>query len=287
MEKFSFYKMSGAGNDFVVIDRKNNKALALNPGLIKNLCDRRFGIGADGLITISDSNDYNFEMEYFNADGSTGSLCGNGARCAIRFAEFSGRLSNGKAVFLSNGEKYKGEVLNPENVKFNFNSPKDYKKGFSLKDCGISKADFINTGSPHVVARVEDVLKSNVEVESHFENIDDFPVFELGKKVRYHEEFSPLGTNVNFIKIENNKVYIRTYERGVEDETLACGTGSTAAALVSYYNYNLKPPVKLITKGGCELIVDFTEEGNQIKNLSLTGPAEIIFNGEFDLNKFL
>ncbi|HUX92288.1 MAG TPA: diaminopimelate epimerase [Ignavibacteriaceae bacterium] len=284
MEKISFIKMSGAGNDFVVIDKNSNPFLILNEKVIQKLCDRRNGIGADGVITISNSVDYDFEMEYFNADGSTGSLCGNGARCAIKFAESSNRIKNEKTYFLSNTVSYTGEVLDENLMKFDFNPPAKLKFNFKVKAGNqLINACFADTGSPHVVIKIEDVLKNPNDLNSNYSEIDKFPVFELGREIRYLKEFSPGGTNVNFIKIVDSKIYIRTYERGVEDETLACGTGATAAAIIAHAIDKLEAPVTLITRGFDELTVDFNVENQKIKNLSLIGPAKIIFSGEIEI----
>jgi len=284
MEKISFIKMSGAGNDFVVIDKNSNPFLILNEKVIQKLCDRRNGIGADGVITISNSVDYDFEMEYFNADGSTGSLCGNGARCAIKFAESSNRIKNEKTYFLSNTVSYTGEVLDENLMKFDFNPPAKLKFNFKVKAGNqLINACFADTGSPHVVIKIEDVLKNPNDLNSNYSEIDKFPVFELGREIRYLKEFSPGGTNVNFIKIVDSKIYIRTYERGVEDETLACGTGATAAAIIAHAIDKLEAPITLITRGFDELTVDFNVENQKIKNLSLIGPAKIIFSGEIEI----
>jgi len=281
MEKISFIKMSGAGNDFIVIDKNMNPVFSLDTKVIQKICDRRNGIGADGVITISNSKTYDFEMEYFNADGSTGSLCGNGARCAIKFADSSSRVKNSRTNFLSNSVAYTGEVLNEDKVRFDFNSPAKLKYNFKVKAGGqLINASYADTGSPHVVIKVDEVLKNPHDLKSGYQNIDEFPVYNFGREIRNLNEFSPGGTNVNFIKIIDKKIHIRTYERGVEDETLACGTGSTAAAIISYVNDKLEAPISLITRGGDELIVDFKVENQKIKNLSLTGPAKMIFSGE-------
>ncbi len=288
MKKIYFAKMSGAGNDFIVIDRNHNIEFELDPAEIKNLCHRRNGIGADGVITIYDSDKYDFVMEYYNADGSTGSLCGNGARCAIKFANDTNRLNTGKAKFISNGEYYLGDVISEELVRFCLNPPKQIKTNFKIKaDNQLINSSFIDTGSPHVVIKIDDVLNDIKNISSGYNDLNEFPVFNLGREIRYNKDFSPSGTNVNFIKIEDDKIYIRTYERGVEDETLACGTGSVAAAYLSYLNYNLKPPIQLITRGGDELIVNFKFVENEVAGMSLTGPAKTIYKGEFLLNKFL
>ena len=281
MEKISFKKMSGAGNDFIVIDKNLNPLLNLDHKIIQKLCDRRYGIGADGVITICDSKKYDFEMEYFNADGSTGSLCGNGARCAIRFAENSSRLHGNKTNFLSNYVPYTGEVLLDNLIKFDFNSPGKLKLNFKVKAGNqLINSSYVDTGSPHVVIKIDDVLKDANRLDSKYSDLDQFPVFELGREIRFLKEFSPDGTNVNFMKIIDGIVYIRTYERGVENETLSCGTGSTATAIISHLIDNIQPPITLLTRGGDKLIVNFNINNQKIENLSLTGPANIIFSGE-------
>lgn len=285
MNKILFTKMNGAGNDFIVIDKNLHPGIVLSNFVIKKLCNRHYGIGADGLIIISKSLKKDFEMLYYNADGSTGSLCGNGARCAIKFAFDNGLINQNLTSFISNQVEYSGEVFNDNKFKLNFNAPENLKLDIELITEMIKvKADFIDTGSPHVVINIENAFKSNIDNPSSTNELNDFPVYKIGKEIRYLSEFEPSGTNVNFIKIVNGKVYIRTYERGVEDETLACGTGSVASALISYFNHKLTPPIYLITKGGDELKVDFKYINNKFENLSLTGPAEEIFKGEYILN---
>jgi diaminopimelate epimerase len=288
MKKYSFYKMNGAGNDFIVFDKDKSPDLKLNPGLITKLCDRRYGIGADGVIVVNNTPDYDFDMQYFNADGSTTTLCGNGARCAIKFAYNTKRLKGKKTIFSSIGETYTGEVLNDDEVKFNLNTPKIYKYNFKIKAAGqLINASFTDTGSPHVVIKINDMLKNPVQLNSVYLDLADLPVYDFGKEIRYSKDFAPGGTNVNFIQLRENKIFIRTYERGVENETLACGTGSVAAALICYATEKLKPPITLITKGGNSLIVDFEVENQKVKNLSLTGPAEINYTGEFFYNNYI
>ena len=286
MEKISFIKMSGAGNDFIVINKDLFPEFVPNDSAIKKLCDRRNGIGADGLITIEGSTSpYDFVMRYYNADGTTGSLCGNGARCAIRFAQFTKITENKFVRFLSNDIEYSGNILAEGKTKVNFNSPAKIILNNTIKVAGqLVKSSFIDTGSPHVIINIEDVLKDPADKSSNYSDLTTFPVFNLGKEIRY--DFSPEGTNVNFIKIEGNKVYIRTYERGVEDETLSCGTGATASALAAHFLYDMNAPVSLVTKGKDILTVDFSANGQIITDLSLTGPVKITFTGEFLYNAF-
>jgi diaminopimelate epimerase len=288
MEKISFIKMSGAGNDFIVLNKDLFPDLILDSSSIKKLCDRRNGIGADGLITIGGSGaPYDFLMDYYNSDGSTGSLCGNGARCAVKFAEFSKITGNKSVRFLSNGTEYSGEIIDNNKTKVNFNPPAKINLNFIIKAAGQSiKSSFIDTGSPHVIINIEDVLKDPSVSSSYYSDLDLFPVFNLGKEIRYKKDLFPNGTNVNFIKIDGDKVYIRTYERGVEDETLSCGTGSTASALIAHFLYKINPPVSLVTKGRDILTVDFLAKGQDITCLSLTGPVKIVYTGDFLYSTF-
>lgn len=284
MKQFSFVKLSGSGNDFVLFDKKFNTDLTLNPQIIRHICHRRFGVGADGILVISDKEGYNFAMDYYNADGSTGSLCANGARCAIRYAALTNRISDKTAKFFVNGNEYTGAVIDDDKIKFNLNKPEKTKLNFKIKAFKqLINASFIDTGSPHVVINIKDVLKDEKNLNSFYTEIDSFPVYEIGKEIRYSKDFSPDGTNVNFFVMKDDMIYIRTYERGVEDETLSCGTGSVATALVNYYTQNLKPPIKLKVKSEDLLEVDFKITDQQITELSLTGPAVVTFNGELTI----
>jgi len=284
MGKIKFSKLTGAGNDFIFIDSNNNPGIAISSELIKKLCDRRFGIGADGVIIISDVSEYDFQMEYFNSDGSKGSLCGNGARCAIWYSNISVRNKDNKLSFLCDGIEYKGEIIDNELTKFYLKNPTQVKLNFRVKVYNqLIKASFINTGSPHLVINIKDVLQNNVMPDSFYNDLINFPVLELGRELRYHPDFSPRGTNVNFYQETENEIIIRTYERGVENETLACGTGSVAVALVIFLNQKKLPPIKIKTWGGDSLIVNFEIENQRIRNLSLTGPAKLVFSGEIEI----
>lgn len=288
MEKLLFTKMHGAGNDFIFIDLKINPNFEITSDRVVKLCDRRNGIGADGVIAIEDDTDFDFKMIYYNADGSTGSLCANGARCSIKFAEITSRLKNGKAKFSANGFNYSGKVLDEELIKFNLNPPKKIKYNFKIKAFNqMMNANYVDTGSPHVVVKISDILKNPNDVNSGYSSILKVPVFSIGKEIRNNNDFKPDGTNVNFINIVDEIIYIRTYERGVEDETMACGTGSVAAAVICYVTDNLKPPIKLKTFGGDLLLVNFEVDNNKVNNLSLTGPAKVVFAGSVDEKFFL
>ena len=274
MEKIIFTKMSGAGNDFVLLDKKLNEKLRITKEFIRKICDRRNGIGADGLIAIEDGTTNDFNMIYYNADGSTGSLCANGARCAILFASNTGRLDSKSAHFFSNDIEYKGEIISNSEIKFYMNPPKKIKYNFKIKAGGkLLNAHFADTGSPHVVIDIN-------ETEGFLTSLDYVPVEALGREIRHLPEFSPDGTNINFINVEGKIIHIRTYERGVEAETLACGTGSVAAALIAHITHKIHPPVELLTKGNEKLFVNFDVENLKVRNLSLTGPAKIVFTGE-------
>jgi len=216
-------------------------------------------------------------MNYYNADGSTGSLCANGARCAVFYASETGRLKDVTANFVSNEAVYKAEIVKNSEVRFYLNPPKKIKYNFKIKAAGrLISAHFADTGSPHVVIDINE----NKEV---FGMLDSVQVELLGKEIRNLPEFSPDGTNVNFVDVKDDIVHIRTYERGVEAETLACGTGSVAAALICFVNKNLTVPIQIIPKSKEKLLVNFEVENSKVRNLSLTGPAKIVFTGEMKL----
>lgn len=276
MENISFTKMSGAGNDFIILKDFPDKAL--NPVLIQKLCDRRNGIGADGVINISRISNADFEMKYFNADGFAGTLCGNGSRCALYFAYSSGIAENKIMQFICGEKHYSGEILGDELVKFNLLSPGKIIRNFLITVNNKEiKTSFADTGSPHAVI-YSDSLTGYFGSEY---TIDEIPVKMLGSEIRYNKYFSPGGTNVNFVSFREGKIYIRTFERGVEDETLACGTGSVAAALISFLEKMVEPPVKIVTKSGEQLVVDFRFQNEKFENISLTGPAKITFTGDY------
>ena len=284
MKRFSFTKMSGAGNDFILFDKKINPDIELTTQNIAKMCERRTGIGADGVLLISDLKDFAFEMNYFNADGSTGSLCANGARCAIKYGNESDRISNDKISFIANGVVYYGQIMDNGLVKFFLDRPKKMKQNFKIKAGNqLIPASFVDTGSPHIVIKYNDVLKNPADPNSFYNDLDTFPVYELGKEIRYHKDFAPEGTNVNFIRIHDSEIDIRSYERGVENETLSCGTGTVAAALLVFVKENFNPPIKVHQKSGDVLMVDFKIKDQKVQELSLTGPAKIIFNGEITI----
>lgn len=232
-------------------------------------------------MIIDDASDYNYEMEYYNADGSTDMLCGNGARCAIKYAYNSNRVSNKTAKFIHNKISYSGEVLSNENVKFFLSDPSNIRQDEKLDFEGLEiPYSYIETGTRHIVVHIDECLIQEL-AGFEFDSIKDFPVEKFGKLLRNDSIFNPIGTNVNIIKINEESVILRTFEKGVESETLACGTGAVASAIISALKYKLTPPIKVMTKGGENLIVDFEINNEKITGVSLTGSADEIFNGEF------
>ncbi len=284
MRNYSFTKMNGAGNDFIMLDEIQNPGLELDPATIAQMCDRRFGIGADGVITIGNSEKADFGMQYYNADGSTGSLCGNGSRCALMFFYKMHKPGKQELKFHSLGKEYHGEILDETSVKFFLGDPGKIKLGFKLKvNDQLFTAHYADTGSPHVVINIADVLENPKIHDSFYRELEHFPVEEVGKIVRWLPEFQPGGVNVNFFQLRNGEVFIRTFERGVEAETFACGTGATATAIIAHLTAKVAPPVSLETKSGRILSVDFIKSGTELVKLSLTGPAEINYNGSITI----
>ncbi len=277
MNEINFTKITAAGNDFILIDKRLNPDIILTSELIQSLCDRRFGIGADGVLTIDDHKKSDFKMEYFNSDGSDGMLCGNGARSIIKYAEYSGRIKSNKTKFTFNDELFSGEVLSTNEIKFNLNEPKNLKLNFGISILNKSlNVSFIDTGAHHVVIDVS-------EFNDEYKSLETIPVVKYGSAIRYSKYFNPPGTNVNFISISDGIINIRTFERGVEDETLACGTGSVASAMISYLNRKISTPIQLRTKSGEILTVDFEYKNEKFINVSLIGPAKIVFEGKYKI----
>ncbi|MEQ9423726.1 MAG: diaminopimelate epimerase [Cyclobacteriaceae bacterium] len=254
--KLHFHKYQGTGNDFVIVD---NRSLSWLPTTteVKNICDRKFGVGADGLMLIQSHSDVDFEMVYYNSDGSK-SLCGNGSRCAIHFAK-SINIIGDSTTFLTTDGIHKGSVKE-DAISFQLFDVDEIQK--------LNEDYFINTGSPHFIRFVD--------------NIESCDVFETGKAIRYSEQFSPDGTNVNFVSLESDGIFVRTYERGVEAETLSCGTGVTAAAIAANLK-GLGSPIKIETLGGT-LNISFTKTASgTYQDIYLTGPATPVFIGEINL----
>lgn len=252
-----FFKYQGTGNDFVMIDDRSETFPVDNQALVAHLCHRRFGIGADGLILLRKDPQYDFRMIYFNADGAEGSMCGNGGRCIVRFAHDLGVFGK-KTRFIAVDGVHEA-VVNTDEVALKMNNV----SGMEMHPDYV----FLNTGSPHVVKFVEDLESLDVVAE--------------GRPIRYSEPFAPGGTNVNYVQvIDRQSLFVRTYERGVEDETYSCGTGVTAAALAAHRLYNLSSPVFIRTLGG-NLRVAFTPNADgSFSDIHLIGPAQRVFGGE-------
>ena len=258
--QLNFFKYQGTGNDFIIIDnREGNISLATEQ--IKHLCDRRFGIGGDGLMLLNLKEDYDFEMKYYNADGNESSMCGNGGRCLVKFAHQLGIHKNNYFFTAIDGE-HRAIIKDNGWVYLKMKDVKGIEKKHS--------DSVLDTGSPHYV-------KSVVHVAG-------YEVYKTGKEIRYSDEFTEVGINVNFAEELNEKeIFVRTYERGVEDETLSCGTGVTAAALVFAHNDNGFNRIEVKTLGG-HLAVEFDKTGeDSFKNIWLCGPAEFVFKGEVDV----
>lgn len=267
----SFHKMNGAGNDFVVIDNRDLK-LQFTKKQIAQLCDRQRGVGADGLLAVEPAEkgaDYKFR--YYNADGGEAEMCGNGARC---FGKFTALLSSPpqKSVSFETIAGTLSADLLGENVRIAMSEPHGLELKMPLEVDGLDKAiHFINTGVPHLVIFVD--------------NLSELDVLKYGAALRYHQRFAPAGTNVNFAQIiDNQHIAIRTYERGVEGETLACGTGMTACALIHHLLTQAPSPVLVDVAGGETLEIGFSpKKSNIFHNVTLTGPAEFVFTGHIEI----
>ncbi len=269
-----FYKMTGAGNDFIMVDNRDlSLSTALDKETIEALCDRRFGIGADGLIAVEPPQGHkaSCRMRYYNADGGEAEMCGNGARC---FAAFADALTeNGEAPI--NFETQAGMIsahFNEDgNITINLTEPHDLKLNrISGDDVVPAPVHSLNTGVPHAVLFVNDL--ANLDVE------------EKGAYLRYHKAFAPSGTNVNFALITApDHIAIRTYERGVEGETLACGTGITASALIHATLTNAPSPIFVDVASGDTLVVSFDKQLTSFTKVQLTGPADFVFEGDVEI----
>ena len=259
--KVEFYKYQGTGNDFIILDNLHGTLPELTTKQIKKLCDRRFGIGADGLMLLCKKEGYDFNMVYFNADGRESSMCGNGGRCLTKFADKQGIHKSTYRFTAIDGE-HESEIDRDDIVRLKMQDVNAIEKHSSYT--------IINTGSPHFIKFTNDVM-----------NVD---VVETGREIRYSDAFKENGINVNFVETLNeDSIYIRTYERGVEDETLSCGTGVTAAALLSAHNDKGFNRVEVKTPGG-RLSVEFNKiDDEHFENIWLCGPAELVYKGEIEI----
>lgn len=258
--KIHFYKYQGTGNDFVMIDNRNLEFPKSNTALVHHLCDRRFGIGADGLILVENAEHSDFKMVYFNADGTESTMCGNGGRCIVAFAQFLTIIDSETTFEAVDGLHYakiENDIVHLQMIDV-------------AEVASHETYYFLDTGSPHHIEMVEDVSAIDVK--------------DKGSKIRYGAPYFDEGSNVNFVEqISTNSIKIRTYERGVENETLSCGTGATAAAIASFEagitNTNT---IEVEVEGGM-LTIAFTKHDNGYSNIFLIGSAKAVFSGTIDL----
>lgn len=255
---FTFYKYQGTGNDFVIIDNRDLSFNRMNNSLVKKLCDRRYGIGADGLMLLQNKQDFDFEMVYYNADGNESSMCGNGGRCIVEFARSLGLVTD-QANFIATDGPHTA-IVKPAFISLKMNDVRNVEV--------TADYSFLNTGSPHYVRFVNDLSSYNV--------------FEEGKKIRDLKQFEPDGTNVNFVEKQQDRLFVRTFERGVENETYSCGTGVTAATLAAAIkNLTTTPDSCHIKTLGGQLFVKFHKHAdNSFTDIWLEGPATFVFKGE-------
>ncbi|MBD3410400.1 MAG: diaminopimelate epimerase [Ignavibacteriales bacterium] len=281
MKTTPFLKMNGAGNDFVVIDEASFVELDPSAAFRRALCDRRRGVGADGILVVGRDDDADFSVAFYNADGEPGSMCGNGARCALRFAREVGFVERARVEFLFGSERIVGEIEDVARPAVSLPDPSGVRFGDEIEIEGARlSADFADTGSPHAVFDVREIR--DVNGETIYERIEEIDVERIGAILRNHERYGAEGVNVNFVERRGEGLVIRTFERGVEAETLACGTGSAAAAAIRALRENIPSPVSLLTRGGDRLTIHFTRNGDRIARLRLRGPAAINFRGEID-----
>ncbi len=258
--KLTFYKYHGAGNDFIIFDNRKGALNNNQNAWYHAICHRRFGIGADGVLLLQNNSHADFEMLYFNADGNEGSMCGNGGRCIVSFAKSLGIINN-KCVFIAVDGLHEAQINN-ELISLKMNDVNDVMKAGDDYE--------LNTGSPHYIKFVDDISQFNVKAE--------------GARIRYSQKYKEQGINVNFLQSDNEKLFMRTYERGVEDETFSCGTGVTAAALVCHYNKDGYNNIKVKTPGG-NLSVSFEKYENTFTNIWLSGPADKVFEGVLEISE--
>jgi len=253
----TFYKYQGTGNDFIILDNRQDEVIGLSKKQIIFLCDRKFGIGADGLMLLNKEEGYDFKMVYFNADGNESTMCGNGGRCLVKFAYAMG-IHKSVYTFCAIDGEHNAEITDKGIVRLKMNDVNTVENHATYS--------ILNTGSPHFI--------------KYSSNVKDIDVVEMGRDIRYSKAFEAEGINVNFVeRLNEDSIFVRTYERGVEDETLSCGTGVTAAALASAHNDNGFNLVNIKTLGG-HLFVEFNKlSDTHFQNIWLCGPAEFVFEG--------
>lgn len=262
MDQFKFFKYQGAGNDFIILDNRSLNFDHSKPELIAKLCDRRFGIGGDGLMLLQNTLDHDFEMVYYNADGNPSSMCGNGGRCIVAFAKFLNIIQTETNFLAVDGSHY-AKITEEGNWV-----------SLQMIDVNVIQNDgenyVLNTGSPHYIKLDQDIANKDV--------------FREGREIRYNKTYQELGINVNFVEDKEDYLFVRTYERGVENETYACGTGATAAALAIAKHKNLLGTISLPVKVlGGNLNIRFNYDGEKYDQIFLEGPAVKVFEGDIIL----
>lgn len=259
--KLAFHKYHGTGNDFILIDNRDGHFTSGNQ-VIAQFCDRHFGIGADGLLLLENIDGYDFKMVYYNSDGSPATMCGNGGRCIAAFANRLGIVGPNAHFMAADG---------PHSAKIEVQDKLIMQVGLSMKDVIPAELGehfvILNTGTPHFVRFVED--------------IDSIDLMTEGAKIRYAPEYAPTGINVDFARYDNDQIYVRTYEKGVESETLSCGTGVTASAIAASI-FTGRNNYQVNTRGG-KLAVTFERNGATFTNIRLSGPAIFVYSGEIDI----
>jgi diaminopimelate epimerase len=259
--QLTFYKYEGTGNDFILLDNRKGQ-FVYSKELVAHLCDRHFGIGADGLLLLENIEGLDFRMVYYNSDGSLATMCGNGGRCIVAFAYRLGVIVNDALFTAADGlhsasiKSIDGHIVQ---VELTMNDVTHLQKDEHFV--------ILNTGTPHFVSFVDDPDSIDILIE--------------GRKIRYSPKFEPTGINVNFVKIDDDQLYVRTYEKGVEDETLSCGTGVTASAIAAA-EFTQRKNFNIRTKGGL-LSVAFDKEENKYINIRLSGPATFVYSGEIKI----
>ncbi len=268
MKRIDFYKMSGSGNDFIIVDNRNKIIDETDlPNFISKACRRKMSVGADGFILVENTDAADFKWRFYNSDGSVAEMCGNGARCVARYAYING-IAGPDMSFETQAGIVQAYVAG-ERVKVKMTDPLDLKLDYpiELKNSSLSISS-VNTGVPHVV-----IVK---------DSIDTVEIVKVGREIRFNHIFSPAGTNVNFVcHLKDNIIKIRTYERGVEDETLACGTGAIAGAIVMACRKKLKSPVNVLTRSGGYLNIFYQENDGKYYDIYLQGDARIIYKAQF------
>lgn len=265
--EIEFEKYTGAGNDFILIDNRSGSFPSQDRNLIERMCTRRISIGADGLILLENSKKADIRMRFYNSDGREAEMCGNGARCLVAFAKRKGIGS--ETMTLETMERVLAASVKGEEISIEMGDVTETELNIDIEiDGNAYRVHHTNTGVPHAVMFVK--------------NVDEVDVVGLGRKVRFHERFQPKGANANFVHVTGgNSIAARTYERGVEDETLACGTGCTACAVISNLVKGMDPPIRVATRSGATLTIDFTKKGEKLSGVTLSGPAKLVYEGVY------